>query len=163
VYSEGKCQKPDFRKKSLQKPHSFTDTKWGFIFQGPYAPSRADGMGELGFQGHDNKLRGFVKAILEVGPTRGPGRSRPGTPFVMAGTGPREGKFGSLRPSVVGIPTTGSMGGIYGRYRGRHPGGYDGQLPREPEEVIPAPWRGGRQHGTRFDGHSTSTMGRLRP
>jgi len=113
VYSEGKCQKPDFRKKSLQKPHSFTDTKWGFIFQGPYAPSRADGMGELGSQADDNKLRDFVKAILDVGPTGGPGGSTPGSPFVIV-----EGARGSgillLKPSIVGIPTTGSMGGPTG-------------------------------------------------
>jgi hypothetical protein len=40
-------------------------------------------MGELGFQADDNKLRDFVKAIFEVGPTGGPGRSRPTPPFVM--------------------------------------------------------------------------------
>ena len=67
-------------------------------------------MGELGFQGDNHKLRDFVKVILKGGATGGPGGSTPGSPFVIV-----EGARGSgillLKPSIVGIPTTGSMGG----------------------------------------------------
>jgi len=60
-------------------------------------------------------------------------------------------------------PDNGFHGGTYGRIRGGHPGSNDGQIPREPGEVIPAPWRASRQQGTVFDGNPASTMGRLRP
>ena len=70
-------------------------------------------MGELGFQADDNKLRDFVKAIFEVGPTGGPGRSRPTPPFVMEDRARGSGIL-LLKPSIVGIPTTGSMGGPTG-------------------------------------------------
>jgi hypothetical protein len=83
-------------------------------------------MGELGSQADDNKLRDFVKAILDVGPTRGPGGSRPAPPFVMADRARGNGIW-LLKPSIVGIPTTGSMGGTYGRLWWGHPHGYDGQ------------------------------------
>jgi hypothetical protein len=46
-----------------QKPHSSVCKKWGFIFSGPYATFRVDGIGELGFQRDDSKVGDFVKAI----------------------------------------------------------------------------------------------------
>ena len=50
-----------------------------------------------------------------------------------------------LKPSIVGIPTTGSMWEPMGDTVGASRWLYE-QLPGEPGEVIPATWRASRQH-----------------